>query len=150
MRLGAQIVNEQLALVRAHCGGAEWVTEKWFARQVSRQLLHLYERVRRDEPQLTGRALYEQIVIRRSDIDGTVAARVLRRAEKSFCERSHARVEVSPVRRARQQPRPYAAAPECDPLIERNVQARKQPPALVSCRVTSIFRSVPCARLNVS
>ena len=66
--------------------GAEWVAEKWFARQVSRQLLHLYERVHRDEPQLIGRALYEQIVIRRSDIDGTVAARVLRRAEQSFCD----------------------------------------------------------------
>jgi hypothetical protein len=42
--------------------------------------------MRREEPQLIGKALYQRIVIQRSGLDIHAAAGVLRRAEQSFCE----------------------------------------------------------------
>jgi len=64
----------------------QWVAERWFAWRASRQLLDLRESIQRDEPQLSGRSLYERVVIRRSGLDIRAAAGVLRRAEQSFCE----------------------------------------------------------------
>jgi hypothetical protein len=66
--------------------GAEWVAEKWFARRASHELLDLHERIHREEPQLTGRTLYERVVVLRSGLDVKAAAGVLRRAEQSFCD----------------------------------------------------------------
>jgi hypothetical protein len=66
--------------------GAQLLAEKWFAWHASHELLGLFKRIQRDEPQLTGRMLYERVVIRRSGIDVTAAAGVLRRAEQSFCD----------------------------------------------------------------
>jgi len=66
--------------------GSELVAEKRFAGRASRELLELYNRIRLEEPQLSGRALYERVVIRRSGLDVQAAAGVLRRAEESFCD----------------------------------------------------------------
>jgi hypothetical protein len=66
--------------------GARLLTESWFAWQVSRELLDSYKRMRGEEPQLTGKTLYERIIICRSGLDVNAAAGVLRRAEQSFCE----------------------------------------------------------------
>jgi hypothetical protein len=69
-----------------HPSGPGWVTERWFAWHASRELLSLYNRVHREEPQLSGRSLYEQVVVRRSGVDVKSAAGAIRRAEQSFCE----------------------------------------------------------------
>lgn len=66
--------------------GARLLAECWFAWQASHELLDLYERTRREEPQLIGRTLYVRIVIRRSGLDVDAAEGVLRQAEQSFCE----------------------------------------------------------------
>jgi hypothetical protein len=66
--------------------GSEWVIEKWFAWHESREMLALYHRVRSEEPLLAGRALYERILVRRSGLDATAVARVLRRATESLCD----------------------------------------------------------------
>jgi hypothetical protein len=66
--------------------GSELVAEKRFASHASRELLDLYKRIQIEEPQLTGRKLYERVVIRRSGLDAQAAVDVLRRAEESFCD----------------------------------------------------------------
>ena len=66
--------------------GSELVAEKRFAWQASRELLDLYKRIQIEEPQLTGKKLYERVVIRRSGLDVEAAVGVLRRAEESFCD----------------------------------------------------------------
>jgi hypothetical protein len=71
--------------------GAQLLAEYWFAWRTSNELLDSYNRMRREEPQLIGRALYERIVMRRSDLDVKVAAGVLQRAEQSFCQWPYAR-----------------------------------------------------------
>ena len=48
-------------------------------------MLALYHRVRTEEPLLSGRALYETVLVRRSGLDSAGVARVLRRATESFC-----------------------------------------------------------------
>jgi hypothetical protein len=62
------------------------LAERRFASQASRELLDLYTRTKLEEPQLTGKALYERVVIRRSGLDARGAAGVLLRAEESFCD----------------------------------------------------------------
>jgi len=57
-----------------------------FAWHASYELLDLYKRIHREEPQLTGRTLYERVVIRRSGLDTKAATGVLMRAEQSFCD----------------------------------------------------------------
>jgi len=42
--------------------------------------------VRDEEPQLTGRPLYQQVIVRRSGLDPEAATRVLRLACQCFCE----------------------------------------------------------------
>ena len=66
--------------------GSQLVAEKLFAWHASRELLDLYKRIQLEEPQLTGRTLYERVVIRRSGLDVQAAVGVLRRAEESFCD----------------------------------------------------------------
>jgi hypothetical protein len=49
-------------------------------------MLRWYKRVRREEPQLTGRSLYQQVIVRRSGLDHEAARRVLLLACQRFCE----------------------------------------------------------------
>ena len=62
------------------------VAEKWYAWRTSHEMLGWYRRVRREEPQLTGRSLYQQVITRRSGLDDEAARGVLRRACQRFCE----------------------------------------------------------------
>ena len=66
--------------------GSQLVSEKRFAWHASRELLELYKRIQLEDPQLTGRKLYERVVSRRSGLDVQAAVGVLRRAEESFCD----------------------------------------------------------------
>lgn len=63
-----------------------WLTERWFAWNASRKMLALYRRIHRENPRLTGKMLYERVLVCRSGLDAHAAAEVLRRAEQSFCE----------------------------------------------------------------
>lgn len=66
---------------------AAWiVAEKWYAWRTTHEMLGWYQRVRGEVPQLTGRALYQQIIVRRSGLDDEAARGVLRRAYQRFCE----------------------------------------------------------------
>ena len=49
-------------------------------------MLGWYKRVRGEEPHLTGRPLYQQVIVRRSGLGDEAARRLLRRAYQSFCE----------------------------------------------------------------
>jgi hypothetical protein len=66
--------------------GVRLFTEIWFAWRASHELLDSYKRMRLEDTQLAGRALYERIVIRRSGLDAQAVTGILRRAEQSFCE----------------------------------------------------------------
>lgn len=61
---------------------AEWR----YARRATRDLQEWYQRVQNEQPALKGRALYSQILARRSGLDARAAERVLRRAEQSFSD----------------------------------------------------------------
>ena len=64
-------------------GGAE----RRYARRVSEQMLELYQRERRERPELNGWALYEAVAARRlGDKPRLSAAEVVRRAEESFAD----------------------------------------------------------------
>jgi hypothetical protein len=62
------------------------VAEKWYAWRTSHEMLGWYQRVRGEQPQLTGRPLYQQVIVRRSGLDEEAARGVLRRAYQRFCE----------------------------------------------------------------
>lgn len=62
------------------------MVERWHARRGSRTLLELYRVVRREQQELTGKALYEAVVIRRTGLDTGAARAILRRAEESFID----------------------------------------------------------------
>src|SRR5882757_7280287 len=62
------------------------VAEKWHAWRTSHEMLGWYRQVRGEEPQLTGRPLYQQVIVRRSGLDDEAARGVLRRAYQRFCE----------------------------------------------------------------
>jgi len=59
--------------------------EHRYARCASRIMLRSYQRVRRKNGQLRGKALYEQILIERSRLDCSDAPGILLRAEQSYC-----------------------------------------------------------------
>ena len=61
------------------------VVERCYAWKASRAMLRWYRRVRRNYGQLTGKALYEQIIAQRADLAPGVAAGILEGAEQSFC-----------------------------------------------------------------
>jgi hypothetical protein len=67
------------------------VAEKWYAWRTSREMLGWYQRVRGEQPQLTGKSLYQQIIVGRSGLDDEAARGVLRRANRRFCEWPFAR-----------------------------------------------------------
>ena len=71
---------------RLRLPGAAMVAEKWFAWRASREMLDSYKRARAEEPQVSGKALYERIVVRRSGLDAKAARGILLRAEESFCD----------------------------------------------------------------
>jgi hypothetical protein len=62
------------------------VADKWYAWRTSHEMLGWYQRVRGEEPQLTGRPLYQQVIVRRSGLDDEAARGVLQRAYKRFCD----------------------------------------------------------------
>ena len=49
-------------------------------------MLGWFKRVRGEEPHLTGRPLYQQVIVRRSGLGDEAARRLVRRAYQSFCE----------------------------------------------------------------
>jgi hypothetical protein len=62
------------------------VAEKWFAWRTSHEMLGWYQRVRGEDPELTGRALYHQVIVRRLGLEVEAARGILQRAYQSFCE----------------------------------------------------------------
>lgn len=62
------------------------LSEWWYARRASRDLRGWYDRVHSEEPRLTGRPLYNRVLVRRSGLDANAADLVLRRAEQSFSD----------------------------------------------------------------
>lgn len=63
------------------------IAERHYARRVSEQMLDLFQRERREHPDLSGRALYEAVAARRlGDKPRMSAAELVRRAEESFAD----------------------------------------------------------------
>jgi len=60
--------------------------ERRFARQASAELLELYKQQRRQHPNMSGRALYEEIVAQRLGPQAVRANELVRRAEESFTD----------------------------------------------------------------
>src|SRR5215467_622394 len=60
--------------------------ERRFARQASAELLELYKQLRREHPELSGRALYQAIVAQRLAPQVVSASELVRRAEESFTD----------------------------------------------------------------
>lgn len=60
------------------------IVETWYAWNVSRRMLKLYQQVR-SESGLTGTPLYEQVIMRWSQTDIKATTAILRHAEESFC-----------------------------------------------------------------
>lgn len=61
-------------------------TERRYAKQASTQLLELLQRLQREQPELSGRALYQSVVAERLGPDRHRAAEIVRRAEESFTD----------------------------------------------------------------
>jgi len=66
--------------------GAKMVAEKWFAWRASHEMLDSYNRARVEQPPVSGKALYERVVVQRSGLDAKAASGILLRAEESFCD----------------------------------------------------------------
>jgi hypothetical protein len=62
------------------------ISEFFYTRRASRRLLRLYETVHREHPKHGARALYEEVVVRWSDVDVPAARAILRRAAQSFVD----------------------------------------------------------------
>ncbi|MBV9727641.1 MAG: hypothetical protein JO299_20985 [Gammaproteobacteria bacterium] len=60
--------------------------ERRYAREASGQLLELFRTVRREYPELSGRALYQAVIARRLGCDARKAAERVLRAEESFTD----------------------------------------------------------------
>jgi len=65
---------------------ARVVAEKWYTWRTSREMLKWYQRVSGEEPQLSGAALYQEVIVRRSGLDVAAARGVLQRARQGLCE----------------------------------------------------------------
>jgi hypothetical protein len=68
-----------------------FLAEKWYAWRACREMLGWYQRVRGEQPRLTGKSLYQQVIVSRSGLDDEAAREVLRRAHRRFCEWPFAR-----------------------------------------------------------
>lgn len=62
------------------------LSENWYARRTSRRLVALYRHVRAEQPSMTGRALYEEVVVRWTGLERTAARTILARAAQSFVD----------------------------------------------------------------
>jgi hypothetical protein len=60
--------------------------ERSYARRASSELLDLFYQVRREHPELVGRALYQAVIARRLGSDVRRAAEIVLRAEESFTD----------------------------------------------------------------
>jgi hypothetical protein len=60
--------------------------EMWYAWRASRSNLLYLRRVSAEEPTLAGKALYEQVIVRRTGVERAAAAQTLLRAEQSLCQ----------------------------------------------------------------
>jgi hypothetical protein len=87
-RVGVQAATEPVSTPpRLRLPRVAWIAaQKWYAWRTSCEMLRWYKRVRDEEPQLTGRSLYQQVIVRRSGLDHEAARRVLRLAYERFCE----------------------------------------------------------------
>ena len=61
-------------------------SERKYARQASTQLLDLFWRERRAQPDLNDRSVYERVVAQRLGPDASRAGEIIKRAEESFTE----------------------------------------------------------------
>jgi hypothetical protein len=61
-------------------------TERRFARQASAELLELYKQQRREHPEMSDRALYQEIVAQRLGPQAARAKELVLRAEESFTD----------------------------------------------------------------
>jgi len=61
-------------------------SERSYAKHASSQMLKLYERARREHPDLAARSLYQSVVAQRLGKEGHRAAEIIRRAEESFAD----------------------------------------------------------------
>ncbi len=60
--------------------------ERSYAKHASTQMLELYERARREHPDLAARNLYQTVVAQRLGNEAHRAAEIIRRAEESFTD----------------------------------------------------------------
>jgi len=60
------------------------LAERRYARKASKELLELFRVVQREQPELSGRALYQAVITRRLGANQKRAAEIVRRAEASF------------------------------------------------------------------
>ena len=62
------------------------LAERRYARRASKELLELLRVVRREQPELSGRALYQAVITRRLGANQKRAGEIVRRAEESFTD----------------------------------------------------------------
>lgn len=62
------------------------LSEYWYARRTSRRLVALCRRINAEQPATTGRALYEDVIIRWAGVERSVARTMLVRAAQSFVD----------------------------------------------------------------
>ena len=62
------------------------LAERRYARRASRELLELLHVVQREQPELSGRTLYQAVITRRLGANQKRAAEIVRRAEVTFTE----------------------------------------------------------------
>lgn len=61
-------------------------SERRYAKHAAEELLELFRAVQREQPGLSGRALYEAVIERRLGPGDERAAQIVRRAEESFAD----------------------------------------------------------------
>jgi hypothetical protein len=62
------------------------MAERRYARRASKELLVLFRLVQSEQPELSGRALYQAVITRRLGANQKRAGEIVRRAEVSFTE----------------------------------------------------------------
>jgi hypothetical protein len=60
--------------------------ERSYAKHASSQMLELYQRARREHPEMSPRSLYQSVVAQRLGQESRRAAEIVRRAEESFTD----------------------------------------------------------------
>jgi len=62
------------------------LVERRYAGQASKELLELFRVIHREQPELSGRALYQAVISRRLGANEKRAGEIVRRAEESFTD----------------------------------------------------------------